>query len=83
MENMDYGINFFGSKINQNSSRKILYSLQQKINQFKIYLIIAGTDTAQIQGISAAGTNAISRKKTALADAEFLLLGPSKDHKYK
>ncbi len=45
--------------------------------------IIAGTNTSQITGISAAGINAKSRRITALADAEFLLNGPSKDHKYK
>ena len=45
--------------------------------------MIAGTETSQIEGISAAGINSKARKKTALADAEFLLFGASKDHKYK
>ena len=83
MERIDFGISFFGSKNSKNSFDKVLDLLQQNINNFKIYLVIAGTDTAQIKGISAAGINAKSRKKTALADAEFLLFGASKDHKYK
>ena len=83
MDKLDFGINFFGSKTNKKSFNKILDILQKNINNFKIYLVIAGTDTSQIQGISAAGINKNSRRKTALADAEFLLLGASKDHKYK
>ena len=83
MDNLEFGINFFGSKTNKKSFNKILDILQKNINNFKIYLVIAGTDTSQIQGISAAGINKNSRRKTALADAEFLLLGASKDHKYK
>ena len=83
MDNLEFGINFFGSKTNKKSFNKILDILQKNINNFKIYLVIAGTDTSQIKGISAAGINKNSRRKTALADAEFLLLGASKDHKYK
>ena len=83
MHNIDFGINWFGSKNHKNSFNESLEILQKSVDKFKIYLVIAGTDTSQIQGISAAGINAKSRKETALADAEFLLFGPSKDHKYK
>ena len=83
MDKLEFGINFFGSKTNKKSFNKILDIFQKNINNFKIYLVIAGTDTSQIKGISAAGINKNSRRKTALADAEFLLLGASKDHKYK
>tara|TARA_Y100001970_G_C14244477_1_gene867093 strand:- start:2797 stop:3951 length:1155 start_codon:yes stop_codon:yes gene_type:complete len=83
MDNIDFGINWFGSKNHKNSFNESLEILQKSVDKFKIYLVIAGTDTSQIQGISAAGINAKSRKETALADAEFLLFGPSKDHKYK
>ena len=41
-------------------------------------LILSGTKTAEIDGISAAGSTAISRRYTALADAEMLLFGPLK-----
>ena len=83
MHNIDFGINSFGSKNHKNSFNESLEILQKSVDKFKIYLVIAGTDTSQIQGISAAGINAKSRRETALADAEFLLFGPSKDHKYK
>lgn len=83
MHNIDFGINWFGSKNHKNSFNESLEILQKSVDKFKIYLVIAGTDTSQIQGISAAGINAKSRRETALADAEFLLFGPSKDHKYK
>jgi len=78
-----YGINIFGRKNYQKSLSKTIEKLQQNIDNFKIYLVIAGTDTSQIKGISAAGINAKSRRKTALADAEYLLFGASKNHRYK
>ena len=83
MHNINFGINIFGSKNNEDSSNEILESLKEKIDQIKIYLIIAGTDTSQIRGISAAGISSKSRLKTALADAEFFLFGAKPDHKYK
>jgi len=83
MQKNHFGIKFVGGKTNENSSNKILEIIKQNIDQFKIYLVIAGTDTSQINGISAAGINPNSRKKTALADAELMLFGASKDHKYK
>ena len=83
MNKINFGINLFGSKRYKKSFNEILKILQHNIDKFKIYLVIAGTDTSQIKGISAAGINATSRRKTALADAEFLLFGASADHKYK
>jgi uncharacterized protein (TIGR00303 family) len=40
-------------------------------------LLLAGTDTAAVPGISAAGATPAARQRTAAADAELLLLGPS------
>jgi uncharacterized protein (TIGR00303 family) len=40
-------------------------------------LLLAGTDTASVPGISAAGGTPRSRRLTAAADAELLLLGPA------
>ena len=77
------GINFFGSKSNKKIQTKRLKIVKKNIKNFKIFLVIAGTNTSQIPGISAAGINAKSRRITALADAEFLLKGASIDHKYK
>ncbi len=83
MKNSYFRIKSFGNNI----SKKLLYQkldlLKKDIDNFIFYLVIAGTDTSQIKGISAAGINAKSRRKTALADAEFLLFGASADHKYK
>jgi len=83
MYSKELGINFFGNESNKKSEFKRIDILKKNINNFKIFLVIAGTNTSQIQGISAAGINAKSRRITALADAEFLLMGASKDHKYK
>lgn len=42
----------------------------------RVLLLLAGTETAAVEGISAAGATAASRRLTAAADAELLLLGP-------
>lgn len=39
-------------------------------------LLLAATETAAVEGISAAGATAASRRRTAAADAELLLQGP-------
>jgi len=83
MYSAELGINFFGNESNKKRQLNKIEILKKSINNFKIFLIIAGTNTSQIPGISAAGINAKSRRTTALADAEFLLVGASKDHKYK
>ncbi len=83
MQKSYFGIKLFGSKINQKIFSERVEILKKEIDNFIFYLVIAGTETSQIKGISAAGINSKARKKTALADAEFLLFGASKDHKYK
>jgi len=83
MQKSYLGINLFGSKINQKLFSERVDILKKEINNFIFYLVIAGTETSQIEGISAAGINSKARRKTALADAEFLLFGASIDHKYK
>ena len=40
-------------------------------------LLLAATDTAAVEGISAAGSTPQSRRRTAAADAELLLHGPA------
>tara|TARA_B100000965_G_scaffold91637_1_gene74666 strand:+ start:1186 stop:2343 length:1158 start_codon:yes stop_codon:yes gene_type:complete len=77
------GIKLFGRKINPKLFSERLDTLKKEIDNFIFYLVIAGTETSQIQGISAAGINTKARRKTALADAEFLLFGAYKEHKYK
>ena len=83
MNSKELGIIFFGNDSNKKRQLNKIEILKKNINNFKIFLVIAGTNTSQIPGISAAGVNPKSRIKTALADAEFLLKGASKDHKYK
>ena len=83
MQKTYLGIKLFGSKFNQKLFSERVNILKEEINNFIFYLVIAGTETSQIRGISAAGINSKARTKTALADAEFLLFGASKDHKYK
>ena len=83
MYSKELGINFFGDESNKKNQLNKIEILKKNINNFKLFLVIAGTNTSQIPGISAAGINAKSRRKTALADAELLLKGASKDHKYK
>ncbi|KGF97384.1 Nicotinate-nucleotide--dimethylbenzimidazole phosphoribosyltransferase [Prochlorococcus marinus str. MIT 9302] len=83
MYSTELGIKIFGIESNKKTQLNRIKILKKNINNFKIFLVIAGTNTSQISGISAAGINAKSRKITALADAEFLLKGASKDNKYK
>ena len=83
MQKSYLGIRLFGKKINQKLFSERVDILSKEINNFIFYLVIAGTETSQIQGISAAGMSSKARRQTALADAEFLLFGPSMDHKYK
>ena len=74
----ELGINVFGNESNKKRQLNKIEILKKNINNFKIFLVIAGTNTSQIKWISAAGINAESRRTTALADAEFLLEGASK-----
>ncbi|ABM71710.1 NaMN:DMB phosphoribosyltransferase [Prochlorococcus marinus str. MIT 9515] len=83
MQKTYLGIKLFGSKINQKLCSERVETLKKEIDNFIFYLVIAGTETSQIRGISAAGINSKARRKTALADAEFLLFGAFIDHKYK
>ena len=83
MQKSYLGIKLFGSKFNQQVFSERLDILKKEIDNFIFYLVIAGTETSQIKGISAAGKNPKARRKTALADAEFLLFGAYKNHKYK
>ncbi|MBK16851.1 MAG: TIGR00303 family protein [Prochlorococcus sp. SP3034] len=83
MKISNFKINYFGSQVNEEIIFQKIKIIQREIDNFKFYLVIAGTNTSQIDGISAAGIDAESRKITALADAEFLLFGPKKDILYK
>ena len=47
-----------------------------------LFLVLAGTQTAEVEGISAAGATPEARKFTALADAELLLSGPGRQRNW-
>ncbi len=83
MEKLKYDIKYFGSDISRSEILNKINIIKNDIDSFLFYLIIAGTHTSQIKGISAAGIDSHSRKITALADAEFCLFGSIKDCKYK
>ncbi len=83
MEIKDSRIKYFGTKVNKEIISKKINRIKQDLIKFRFYLIIAGTHTALIDGISGAGIDSESRKITPLADAEFLLFGPSKKLRYK
>ncbi len=76
-------VNYFGSNVDKKLILQKIRMIEKEIDKFKYYLVIAGTNTSQIDGISAAGIDSKARKTTALADAEFLLFGPMKDNVYK
>jgi uncharacterized protein (TIGR00303 family) len=52
-------------------------ALQDDWGDALLLLLLAGTDTAAVPGISAAGATPAVRLRTAAADAELLLLGPA------
>ena len=55
MYTTELGINCFGNESNKKNQLNRIEILKKNINNFKIFLIIAGTNTSQIPGISAAG----------------------------
>ena len=63
MFSTELGINLFGNESNKRIHLNKIEILKKNINNFKIFLVIAGTNTSQIPGISAAGINAKSRRK--------------------
>ena len=83
MEISGLGMKYFGTELSEREILRKKEILQKCIDKILFYLVIAGTDTCQIDGISAAGIDPVARKTTALADAEFLIFGPTKNHKYK
>ena len=60
----------------------VLNPWQDPTQKLDLLLLLAATRTAEQEGISAAGFTAISRRYTALADAELLLRGPSQPRRW-
>jgi len=70
------GILAFGKGMQEKHIDERVKRWQEKITNIAFFLILAGSKTAEIEGISSAGSTPISRRYTAIADAELLLRGP-------
>ncbi len=70
------GCKVFGEAASSLKVKKWLESYFLDQNSFSFLLVLAGSCTAEVEGISAAGATSLSRRYTAVADAELLLLGP-------
>ena len=70
------GVLAFGEGLQENNIDQKVKRWQENITNMAFFLILAGSQTAEIEGISAAGSTADSRRYTAVADAELLLRGP-------
>ena len=70
------GIIAFGEGLQEQNVEERVQCWHKNIINTAFFLILAGSRTAEIEGISAAGATAVSRRYTAVADAELLLKGP-------
>ena len=70
------GCKAFGDGANSIRIKNWQKKWQKEIDNFSALLVLAGSRTAEVVGISAAGSTSDSRRYTAVADAEFLLKGP-------
>ena len=76
------GVLAFGQGIqDQNIDERVKYWRENIVN-IDFFLILAGSQTAEVEGISSAGSTSISRRYTAIADAELLLRGPAHPAKW-
>ena len=64
-------LKYFGTNERDSSISNKIEVIKKQIDKLNFYLIIAGTKTSSIDGISAVGMESKSRVKTPLADAEF------------
>tara|TARA_B100000965_G_scaffold309438_1_gene268645 strand:- start:2090 stop:3277 length:1188 start_codon:yes stop_codon:yes gene_type:complete len=70
------GVLAFGKGIQEKSIKERVKRWHENITNIAFFLILAGSETAEVEGISAAGSTPVSRRYTAVADAELLLRGP-------
>ncbi len=70
------GVLAFGNGLEKQNIDDLVKRWQENITNVAFFLILAGSQTAEIEGISAAGSSSASRRYTAVADAELLLTGP-------
>ena len=70
------GVLAFGKGMQEKNVYQRVKRWHKNITNISFFLILAGSRTAEIEGISSAGSTPISRRYTAVADAELLLRGP-------
>ena len=66
------GILAFGKGLQEKYIKERVKRWHENIRNTAFFLILAGSQTAEIDGISSAGSTPISRRYTAIADAELL-----------
>ena len=76
------GIQAYRVGTSERNINSLLNKWRDSINNFMYVLILAGSRTAEIEGISWAGSTAQSRRYTAIADAEIILNGPSSEREW-
>ena len=70
------GVLAFGKGMQKTIIDQRVKNWRKNIDNIAFFLILAGSRTAEIKGISSAGSSPESRRYTAVADAELLLHGP-------
>ena len=81
--NVPLGVKAFGRELTVEKVNLLIKTWRESINEIKFYLVLAGTRTAEVNGISAAGATPDSRRYTAVADAELLLRGPNMPRRWQ
>ncbi len=74
---LESGILAFGQGMQEQNIDEKVKLWQENIMNFAFFLILAGSQTAEIEGISSAGSTPVARRYTAIADTELLLRGPT------
>ncbi len=70
------GVLAFGKGMQKQNIDERVQRWHENITNTAFFLILAGSETAEIEGISSAGSTPVARRYTAVADAELLLRGP-------
>ena len=70
------GVLAFGKGIQEKNIHERVKRWHESLTNIAFFLILAGSQTSEIEGISSAGSTPASRRYTAIADAELLLRGP-------
>ena len=76
------GILAFGKGMLEKNIHERVKRWHENITNFAFFLILAGSQTAEVEGISSAGSTPSSRRYTAVADAELLLKGPKHQRRW-